>query len=131
MLYLLDTDTCIDVLRGLAAPLRKLEALSPDDCGVSTITSFELFAGAAKARRPQEESAKIEKFLEVIKEQPFDGDAARTCGELRIALDRAGTPVGPYDLLIAAHALVLGLSVVSANVSEFSRVPGLAVQNWR
>src|SRR5918999_1357631 len=115
MRYLLDTDTCVDILRGVAAPVQRLASLTPDDCVISTITGFELFAGAANARDPQREAAKVQKLLETVGELPFDSEAAHRGGALRVELDRDGTPVGAYDLLIAAHALALGMTLVSAN----------------
>lgn len=131
MEYLLDTDTCVDLLRGLRSVIGKLEQLAPEDCAISTITTFELFAGAAKARQPRAEMDKIKRLVEVVEEVSFDAAAARQAGSLRHRLDKAGTPVGPYDLLIAAHALALDLTLVTANIGEFSRVPGLHIESWR
>ena len=131
MQYLLDTDTCVDLLRGVRPVLEKLEALTPDDCGISAITSFELFAGAARARNPRLETEKVQKLFDVVEELPFDADAGRRAGALRAKLEDAGTPIGPYDLLIAAHALALDLLLVTANTAEFGRVAGLRLKNWR
>jgi tRNA(fMet)-specific endonuclease VapC len=129
--FLLDTDTCVDLLRGVRAVVVKLERLTPDDCGISAVTSFELFAGAASVRDPRRETEKIQKFVDVIQELPFDADAARRAGALRSDLEEAGTPIGPYDLLIAAHALARDLALISANSREFGRVAGLRLENWR
>jgi tRNA(fMet)-specific endonuclease VapC len=129
--YLLDTDTCVDLLRGVRTVVEKLQTLTPDDCGVSAITSFELFAGAARARDPRRETEKVRKLVDVVEELAFDADAARRAGALRLELEEAGTPIGPYDLLIAAHALALKFSLVAANSGEFGRVAGLRVENWR
>lgn len=131
MHYLLDTDTCVDALRGLRPVVEKLATLTPDDCAISAITSFELYAGAAKARDPQREAGKVQKLLETVEELSFDGAAARQAGALRSEIEAAGTPIGPYDLLIAAHALAVDLTLVTANRDEFSRVAGLRVENWR
>ncbi|HEY2714179.1 MAG TPA: PIN domain-containing protein [Chthoniobacterales bacterium] len=131
MQYLLDTDTCIDVLRGVAIVIEKLQQLQPDECAISAITSFELFAGVAGARNPAKESAKVSKLLEVIEELPFEAEAARRAGALRAELDEAGTPIGPYDLLIAAHALTIDVVLVTANRNEFDRIAGLAIESWR
>src|SRR2546423_1357912 len=124
MTHLLDTDTCVAVLRGRTQTVERLQNAAPDDCGISSVTAFELFAGAAKARLPERERGKIEHLLEVVAELPFDANAARRAGELRALLDKHGTPIGPYDLLIAAHALTLGLTLVTGNTREFSRAPG-------
>jgi tRNA(fMet)-specific endonuclease VapC len=129
--YLLDTDTCIDLLRGLSTVVQKLETLAPDDCVISAITSFELFAGPMGARDPNREREKIERLLQVLKEAPFEARAARGAGVLRSQLEKAGRLIGPYDLLIAAHALTLDLVLVTANKREFGRVTNLRIENWR
>ena len=131
MEYLLDTDTCVDLLRNVAAVIEKLRALAPDDCGISAITSFELFAGAVRARDPRRETQKVQALLDVVEEISFTPDAARRAGVLRFELEAAGTPIGPYDLLIASQALVLDLTLVTANAEEFGHVPGLLLENWR
>jgi tRNA(fMet)-specific endonuclease VapC len=129
--YLLDTDTCVDLLRNVPAVIEKLRTLAPDDCGISAVSSFELFAGAARAREPRREVQKVQALLDVIEEISFDSDAARRAGALRFELETAGTPIGPYDLLIASQALVLELTLVTANIQEFSHVPGLSLERWR
>ena len=131
MEYLLDTDTCVDLLRNVPPVIKKLRTLGPDDCGISAITSFELFAGAARARDPRREVQKVQVLLDVVEELSFNADAARRAGVLRFELESAGMPIGPYDLLIASHALVLDLTLVSANIEEFGHVPGLSLENWR
>jgi tRNA(fMet)-specific endonuclease VapC len=131
MQYLLDTDTCVDLLRGVGSVVARLKKLTPDDCGISAISSFELFTGAAKVRDPRRETAKIDALLEVVEELPFAGTEARRAGSLRALLEKAGTPIGAYDLLIAAHALTTELILVTANTAEFSQVRGLALENWR
>jgi tRNA(fMet)-specific endonuclease VapC len=129
--YLLDTDTCVDLLRNLPQVVEKLRALGPDDCGISTITGFELFAGAARARDPRREAEKVQALLDVVEEISFNPNAARRAGALRFELETAGTPIGPYDLLIASHALILDLTLVTANTAEFGHVPGLSLEKWR
>ena len=131
MEFLLDSDTCVDLLRNVPAVIDKLRTLAPDDCGISVITSFELFAGAARAGDPRREAEKVQALLDVIDEISFTPDAARRAGLLRFELETVGTPIGPYDLLIASQALVLDLTLVSANVEEFGHVPGLSLETWR
>jgi tRNA(fMet)-specific endonuclease VapC len=131
MEYLLDTDTCIDLLRNVPAVIGKLRTLAPDDCGISVITSFELFAGAARARDPRREAQKVQTLLDVVEEVSFTPDAARRAGLLRFELETAGAPIGAYDLLIASHALFLDLTLVTANAEEFGEVPGLLFETWR
>jgi tRNA(fMet)-specific endonuclease VapC len=129
--YLLDTDTCVDLLRNVPAVIDKLRTVAPDDCGISVITSFELFAGAARARDPRREAEKVQALVNVVEEVSFTTDAGRRAGLLRFELETAGTPIGPYDLLIASHALVLDLTLVTANAEEFAHVPGLSLETWR
>lgn len=131
MEYLLDTDTCIDLLRNVSPVIEKLQTLAPDDCGISVISSFELFAGAARAREPRREAQKVQALLNVVEELSFSPDAARRAGALRFELEAAVTPLGPYDLLIASHALVLDLTLVTSNIEEFGQVPGLSLEKWR
>ena len=131
MEYLLDTDTCVDLLRNVPAVIDNLRTVAPDDCGISVITSFELFAGAARARDPRREAEKVQALVNVVEEVSFTTDAGRRAGLLRFELETAGTPIGPYDLLIASHALVLDLTLVTANAEEFAHVPGLSLETWR
>jgi tRNA(fMet)-specific endonuclease VapC len=131
VVYLLDTDTCVDLLRNVPPVVEKLRTLAPDDCGISVISSFELFAGAARARDPRREAQKVQALLDVVEEISFDSDAARRAGALRFELEAAGTPIGPYDLLIASHALVIDLTLVTSNTEEFGHVSGLSLEKWR
>lgn len=131
MRFLLDTDCCVDVLRGVPAVIARLKLLSPDDCVISAITAFELFAGAGKARNSKQESAKVQTLLRVVQEAPFESRAARQAGQLRAHLESLGRLIGPYDLLIAAHALALDLTLITANQAEFERVAGLRCESWR
>ena len=131
MLYLLDTNVCIDALRGRPEVVDRLRQLSPDDCAVSSITAFELLAGAKKSADPAGEIAKVHTFLGAVVLEPFDAVAAECAASIRSQLDRRGERIGAYDTLIAGHALALGLICVTDNVGEFSRVDGLVVENWR
>ena len=130
MTYLLDTDTCIAVLRQKPAALARLQSLSPDDCGISAITAYELFAGAEKARDAKAERAKLDQFFAVVDVLDFDEAASAEAAAIRATLEKAGTSIGPYDLLIAGHALVLGVTLATGNTGEFQRVPGLRLENW-
>ena len=131
MLFLLDTDTCIDVLRGVTEVVDRLAAVSPDDCAISTITTFELRTGIEKCRQPARERRKVEALISAIHELPFQTEAAAAAAQIRAQLEAAGTPLGPYDTLLAGHATSLGLTIVTSNVSEYQRVPSLQWANWR
>ena len=130
MTYLLDTDTCIDVLRQRPGVVERLSRISPGDCAVSTITVYELFCGLAKARDATREKQKIERFVAAIVELPLDRTAALAAAKVRADLDRQGTPIGPYDILIAGQALASGLALVASNIREFQRVGGLRLELW-
>jgi tRNA(fMet)-specific endonuclease VapC len=95
----------------------------------SRIVASELRFGAAKIRSKRL-TAQLEAVLFVLEILPLEEPADRRCGELRVHLERQGTPIGPNDMLIAAHALAVGLTVVTDSVRVFSRVPGLHVENW-
>jgi tRNA(fMet)-specific endonuclease VapC len=98
---------------------------------VSSIVLYELWYGVARSARRRENAERLRVFLSGgIEVSAFDEEDARTAGDLRATLEGAGTPIGPYDLLIAAQALRTGATLVTANVAEFTRVPGLQWQDW-
>ena len=130
MVFLLDTDVCIGAMRGAVNVVARLTAQPPGDCAVSTITAYELHLGIQKCARPAAEAAKLAKALERFRVLPFEETAAREAAEIRAVLERSGKSIGPYDLLIAGHARVLDLTLVTGNVTEFSRVLRLRIQDW-
>jgi tRNA(fMet)-specific endonuclease VapC len=127
--YLLDTNTVIALLNGHTTVLTSLRAKTPSDVVLSAIVAHELCFGAYKSRNTAKNFALVEKLqFEVL---PFDqGDAAQS-GQLRAALAAAGTPIGPYDLLIAGQALARGLVLVTRNTRQYKRIPDLLVENWQ
>ncbi len=128
--YLLDSDVCIALLRGRAGVLTKLAAIPPDSCAISSISVYELFVGVAKCQQPERERAKIEALLGSLQVIEFDQIAAECAAAVRAQLESVGTPIGSYDTLLAGQALAEGLTLVTANVREFSRVSGLTIENW-
>lgn len=130
-MFLLDTTVCIDVFKGRPSVIKKMTALAPDDVAVSAISIYELYVGAAKCRRPQDERKKIAHFLSLVHELSFEHADATEAGQLRAELESKGLSIGPYDILIAAQGLRHGLTVVTSNSKEFKRVPGLVVDDWR
>lgn len=131
MRLLLDTDICVHLLRaGSALALARFRELPADDIGISTITLAELSFGAAKAARTAHHQTLLVQFCAPLVVASFDDRAAAVYGGVRAALERAGTPIGPLDTLIASHALSLGLTLVTSNEREFRRVDGLRVENW-
>ena len=131
MRYLLDTNTCIDVMRNHPHVVKRLSAQHPDDCAISSITGFELHTGVAKCASPQKEKAKVDRLLKTVHELAFDSRAALESATIRANLESQGYAIGPYNILLAGHACAAGLVLVSANTAEFSRVPGLRLENWQ
>jgi len=131
MRYLLDTNTCISAMRNEPAVVARMLATSPGDCAISTITSYELYTGVEKCSDPSREVAKVGTLLRTVHTLPFDSAAAQEAARTRAKLESQGFPIGPYDILLAGHALAAGLILVTANTAEFSRVAGLVVENWR
>jgi tRNA(fMet)-specific endonuclease VapC len=132
--YLLDTNAVIALLKNEPAIFRKRLRRAVSKGGaiaISSIVLYELWYGVARSTRRRENAERLRTFLSGgIEVTGFDEDDARTAGDLRAALEAAGTPIGPYDLLIAAQALRTGATLVTANVAEFARVPGLQWLDW-
>ena len=134
MNYLLDTNAVIALLKdqppNVRNRLRRLVRRGVS-IAVSTIVLYELWYGVARSQRRRENAERLRVFLSGnIDIARFGEDDAVTAGDLRAALEAAGTPIGPYDLLIAAQALRSSATLVTANVSEFARVRGLDWQDW-
>jgi len=130
MTHLLDTDTCIGILRQRPGMVARLSHMSPSDCGVSEVTVYELFCGVGGAQDPVRERQKVDRFLSVIVELPFDRAAAEAAARIRTDLEQKGMVIGPYDLLIAGHALANNLTLVTNNLGEFQRVTGVKLEAW-
>lgn len=126
MKYLLDTDICVYLIKKKPEGIcRHLKRLDFDEVGVSSLTVAELRYGAAKSQAKAKSTAALEKLLATLKIIPFDAAAAECYGEIRAALEKKGTPIGPLDLLIAAQAVSLDAILATNNTREFKRVPGL------
>jgi len=130
MRFLLDTNTCIAAMRQNPVVIKRFSALSPNDCAISTITSYELFTGVEKCADPEKERSKIQRLLTTVCPVVFDAAAAQESARIRALLESQGRMIGPYDILLAGHALATGLIMVTANTDEFSRVPALVLENW-
>ena len=129
--YLLDTNMCIEVIRRRSpAVLARLRRQEIGTIGISTITLAELQYGVARSSDPPRNTVALAHFCAPLEVCPFDHKAASRYGEIRADLERAGTPIGPLDTLIAAHAVALNTAVVTNNEREFSRVAGLRVESW-
>ena len=134
MIYFLDTNTVVALLKNRPpdARVRLRRAMRTGaSILVSSVVLYELWYGVARSERRKENSERLRIFLSGnINVVPFNGEDARTAGDLRAALEADGTPIGPYDVLIAAQALRSRATLVTANVREFTRVRGLSWQDW-
>jgi tRNA(fMet)-specific endonuclease VapC len=128
---LLDTNICIYIARNRPpAVARRFARAAPGSLAISIITWGELCFGAAKSTDPARAQALLDAFAREVGVLDMPAAAGRHYGDLRAGLQRAGTPIGNNDLWIAAHALALGVPLVSNNGREFERVPGLKLENW-
>lgn len=131
MRYLLDTNACIVYLRGRNSNLkRRLDSTVTQDIAVCSVVKAELAYGAMKSANPQQNFALQQAFLRQFVSLPFDDFAATAFGTIRAQFEAAGTPIGAYDLQIAAIALANNLTLITHNTAEFSRVDGLAIEDW-
>lgn len=130
MSYLLDTDTCVALIKGKPQPMTHLAKLSPAQIVVSTVTLAELQYGARKSQYVERNLELVQRFLDPFALIPFDAMAAREYGVIRADLERRGTPIGPNDLKIASIARGLGFTLVTHNTREFDRVTGLKLADW-
>lgn len=128
--YLLDTNTVSDLLRHPGGSvMRHIARLDGNQICVSIVVACELRFGAAKSGS-QRLAQRLEQVLGDLEILPLESPVEEHYADIRNVLERAGTPIGPNDLLTAAHARALGLTLVTGNFGEFSRVPGLSVENW-
>jgi tRNA(fMet)-specific endonuclease VapC len=131
MRYLLDTNTCIIYLRGRNSNLRqRLDSTVAQDIVVCSIVKAELAYGAMKSANPQQNFSFQQAFLRQFVSLPFDDLAATAFGTIRAQLESVGTPIGAYDLQIAAIALTHNLILITHNTAEFNRVNDLAIADW-
>lgn len=129
--YLLDTNICIYIANKRPPNvLGKFELLSIGQVGMSIVTYGELLYGARKSNLPEKSRAILKELTNIIPPLPMTIDVAKYYGEARGNLEKTGKTVGSNDLWIAAHALALGLILVTNNEKEFSRIHGLKVENW-
>ena len=130
-IYMLDTDICSYIMkRSHETVLRKLQSIAVSDVCISAITKAELAYGVEVSPRKQQDQTALDAYLRHVAVLDFPGDAAADYGLLRGDLRVRGTLIGGNDLLIAAHARCLGLTLVSNNTREFGRVLGLKLENW-
>ena len=128
---MLDTNICIYIMRNKPEKvLRRFKEELNNGIGISSITLAELEYGMKHSSNPAQNERALLRFLVPLSVLPFGADAASEYGAIRTFLQNNGTPIGPLDMLIAAHAKAEGLVMVTNNVREFERVPGLEIENW-
>lgn len=130
-MYLLDTDTCMDLIRGRPPPvIQAITRLEPNQAKLSAVTLAELECGASKSRNLEKNRIALLRFAAAFDVVPFDDRDAEVYESIRAGLECRGQPIGPYDLQIAAQAVTRGPGLVTNNVDEFQRVPDLRIENW-
>jgi len=131
MIYLLDTNAWVQFLRNKSAlVIKRIQSHQPSDLRVCAVTAAELYNGCLRSAKPVENRTKVDKLLWPYICLPFDVAAAEAFALIRYHLEMQGTPIGPYDMQIAAIARATGCTLVTHNTSEFSRVPGLQLEDW-
>ena len=128
--YMLDTNICIFTIKNRPEEVREAFKRNSGQLSISTVTLMELIYGAEKSANPERNLADVEGFAARLEVLPYDTQAAAHSGQLRAELARIGKPIGPYDQMIAGHARAQGLILVTNNLREFERVPGLRVEDW-
>lgn len=131
MRYMLDTNICIYIIREKPIKvLKKLRTFNLSDIVISAITHSELEYGVAKSSRRKKNREALIKFLAPLEIIPYDDKAAVNCGQIRTHLEKKGTVIGAMDMLIGAHACSIPVTLVTHNLREFKKIPGLRVDNW-
>ena len=131
MKYLIDTNICIYIMnKRPAAVIKKFKQFEPGDIGISTITVSELQYGVAKSTQREKNEVRLAEFLAPLEILPYDETAASVYGDIRYQIEKRGQSIGSLDLLIAAHAVSKGLTLITNNDKEFKRVKELQVENW-
>lgn len=128
--YMLDTNIVIYTMKNRPAELKEAFNAKEGQLCISSVTFMELIYGAEKSSNPAKNTQSIEAFSARLEVLDYDAAAAQHTGQIRAELARKGCPIGPYGQMIAGHARSSGLILVSNNVREFERVPGLRLENW-
>ncbi len=131
MKYLIDTNICIYMMNKRPAEIiRKFKQFELGEIGISIITVSELQYGVAKSTYRKKNEVRLEEFLAPFEILTYDQTAARVYGDIRFQLEKRGQPIGPLDLLIAAHAISQDLVLITNNDKEFKRIKKLKIENW-
>ena len=129
-MFTLDTNTLIYFFKGVGRVGERLLSMAPADVSVPAVVLYELEVGIAKSSSPEARRVQLSRLLGAIQILPFDQAAARRAATVRARLERAGTPIGPYDTLIAGTAMAHNRVLVTHNTAEFGRIDGLQLEDW-
>ena len=131
MSFMLDTNICIYIIKKHPeSVLKRFESLKVGELCISSITLAEMMYGVEKSQHHVKNRKALEEFILPLDVTPFDDAAARCYGKIRTLLEKKGTPIGAFDLMIASHAQCLNKVLVTNNVKEFVRIPELVIENW-
>ena len=131
MKVMLDSNICIAIINQKPPQaLKRFPAYKVGEIGISRVTLAELEFGVAKSQHLEKNQAALDEFVLPLEIANFDRETARVYGRIRAALEKKGTPIGPLDMMIGAHALSLGVTLATNNTKEFSRIKGLTVAHW-
>jgi len=130
MKYVLDTNTLIYYFKGIGNVAENLLATAPNDIGIPAIVLFELEVGIAKSVSPRKRKQQLQELLSLVTIIPFDYVEAKYAADIRVKLEKKGTPIGPYDVLIAASAMAKNSILVTHNKKEFGRISQLKIKDW-
>lgn len=130
VVYVLDTNTLIYFFKGMGKIAENLLRVPPAEIGIPTIVLFELETGIAKSNSPKKRAQQLAEICALVNILPFERKAAAESVNIRAQLEKKGTPIGPYDVLIAGVARSTGGTLVTRNSTEFGRVSGLKLENW-
>ena len=129
-MYILDTNTLIYFFKDMGNVAANLLAASPKDIGIPAVVRYELEYGIARSTAPRKRMKQLEELCALVDVLPFGGEEAKASAGIRVALEKKGTPIGPYDVMIAGTALSKQGTLVTSNTKEFRRVPGLKIIDW-
>ncbi|GAA3915467.1 type II toxin-antitoxin system tRNA(fMet)-specific endonuclease VapC [Litoribacillus peritrichatus] len=129
-MYVLDTNTLIYFFKGMGNVNQRLLSVSPKDIGIPSVVVYELEYGIAKSTSPKKRQKQLEELISLVNVLPFNELEAKKSADIRAKLEKQGTPIGPYDTLIAGTALAVNGILVTNNTKEFERVKHLKLENW-
>lgn len=129
-MYVLDTNTLIYYFKGMGNVAEHLFSKSPRDIAIPSIVLFELEVGIAKSSNPKKRAGQLHEITSIMNVLEFGREEARVAADIRARLETSGTPIGPYDILIAGIALRHQATLISHNIAEFKRIKGLKIADW-